>query len=469
MEWRCWRRYVRIGCLIKKSYPLRDNKFLQRLKQEIPVWVERGWVQSDQQHAILNHVASQAGGGTRYLTLAFALMGVLLLGTGVITFFAANWRELSKLAKLIILFGAMWLAYGGSLYFRGHAPKLAEALVLLGVILFGANIHLIAQIYHIDAHYPSGVLMWAVGALLAAYLLGSQPAMVAALLLGILWSNMESWNFHHRIHWPFFLLWGACVPWIFKQRWRVAWHAALAVLIFWCATTFFLGFDRSNQALHAAQFFFLCFVALFVVGLLFATFDRLRGFAGIMQRYAAAGALLTFFSLTFPYVHTARVWSYTDEAAIQANVPAAWLVATIVAAALLLVLAFWHRTRTATRPRFFDWGVGVIVLTIGLILFNLIGKAQLGGNIALLFNLLFFAGLVWLVYAGIHLNDRFLVNLTFVFFALVVLARYFDTFWTLMNRSFFFMAGGLLLLVGGYALERGRRKVTGQIGGGHAS
>ncbi len=87
---------------------MRDNKFLQRLKQEIPAWVERGWVQPGQQHAILDHVSSQSSGGGRYLTLAFALMGVLL-GTGVITFFAANWRELSKLAKLVILFGAMWL------------------------------------------------------------------------------------------------------------------------------------------------------------------------------------------------------------------------------------------------------------------------------------------------------------------------------------------------------------------------
>ena len=37
------------------------------------------------------------------------------------------------------------------------------------------------------------------------------------------------------------------------------------------------------------------------------------------------------------------------------------------------------------------------------------------------------------------------------------------------SQQFFFMAGGLLLLIGGYALERGRRKVTGQIGGGQAS
>jgi uncharacterized membrane-anchored protein len=287
---------------------VRDNKFLQRLKQEIPTWVERGWVQPDQQHAILDHVSSQAGGGGRYLTLAFALMGVLLLGTGVITFFAANWRELSKLAKLVILFGAMWLAYGGSVYFRGHAPKLAEALVLLGVILFGANIHLIAQIYHIDAHYPNGVLMWAIGALLAAYLLDSQPAMVAALLLGLLWSGMESWDFDRRIHWPFLILWLACLPWIFRQQWRIAWHVALAVLLFWCATVFFRSFEMARHSVYAAQILLLLFVSLFILGLLFATSKLLRAFAGITGRYSAIGAMFALFALTFPYLHTHRYW-----------------------------------------------------------------------------------------------------------------------------------------------------------------
>ena len=449
---------------------MRDNQFLKRLTQEIPSWVERGWVQPDQQRAILSHVASQSSGGGRYLTIAFALMGVLLLGSGVITFFAANWRELSKLAKLVILFGAMGLAYGGSAYFRGHAPKLAEALVLLGVILFGANIHLIAQIYHIDAHYPNGVLMWAVGALLAAYLLDSQPAMVAVLLLGLLWSGMENWDFNHRIHWPFFVLWLACLPWILKHGWRAAWHAALVTLLLWCANTFFRGFDMRYQSLYAAQFFFLFFVALFVVGLLFATHSRLRQFAGATERYSASGALLAFFSLTFPYLHTSRYWSYSQTTDLDPSVASNfWLIATIVIAIVLLALAFWHRVRDADRPRFFDWGIGVNVLVIALIFFSLFTVGASSGAAPMLFNLLFFAGLAWLVYTGLHLNDRFLVNLAFVFFALVVLARYFDTFWTLMNRSFFFMAGGLLLMIGGYALERGRRKLTGQIGAGQSS
>lgn len=62
-----------------------------------------------------------------------------------------------------------------------------------------------------------------------------------------------------------------------------------------------------------------------------------------------------------------------------------------------------------------------------------------------------------------HADDRFLVNLAFVFFGVVLLTRYFDTFWTLLNRSFFFMIGGLALIAGGYFRERKRRQITADI------
>lgn len=68
--------------------------------------------------------------------------------------------------------------------------------------------------------------------------------------------------------------------------------------------------------------------------------------------------------------------------------------------------------------------------------------------------------MLWLIYAGMYSEDRFLVNLAFVFFGVVLVTRYFDTFWSLLNRSFFFMVGGLLLIAGGYFLERKRRRIT---------
>lgn len=38
---------------------MRNDRFLKRLKKELPLWVERGWVKEEGQEAILDHVASQ--------------------------------------------------------------------------------------------------------------------------------------------------------------------------------------------------------------------------------------------------------------------------------------------------------------------------------------------------------------------------------------------------------------------------
>jgi len=82
---------------------------------------------------------------------------------------------------------------------------------------------------------------------------------------------------------------------------------------------------------------------------------------------------------------------------------------------------------------------------------------------AVLFNLLYFACLLWLIFFGMRTAHSQLVNLGFFFFALTLLSRYFDTFWTLLDRSLFFMAGGALLVGLGIVLEKKRRSIVADI------
>lgn len=78
--------------------------------------------------------------------------------------------------------------------------------------------------------------------------------------------------------------------------------------------------------------------------------------------------------------------------------------------------------------------------------------------IKLLANALLFSSLIALIYSGARrLESAIAVNMCTIFFAIAVLTRYFDTFFAMMNRSIFFILGGLLLLVGGYLLEHQRR------------
>jgi len=444
-----------------------NKKYLARLARELPEWVARGWVNPGAERAILDHVASQRG-GTPLLTYAFSVLGVLLLGSGIITYFAANWGDIPKFGKLAILFGSLWLAYGAAWHALRdeHAPLLGQALLLLGAILFGANIMLIAQVYHIDSHFPNGVLLWSLGALAGAYLVRSQPMLLAAIALGGLWTSLEFsylWERHHT-HWPFLILWGAFLPLIYWHRFRAATHLALVVLLLWSVYTF--GIESllwGSGKLYLVQVYFLAYAAVFVLGMVFDTFERLSHFARPVQRYGIFAAMVCAYALTSPHMQSGRWWEFaTAGARLREAASTGYIVAMLIALAIVVGLALWHRSRSggAGRPGYLKWGQALVAAIVLFMLVNLFVGGASGGWMAIAFNLLFFAGLLWLIFAGMHTDDRFLVNLGFVFFGITLLSRYFDTFWTLLNRSFFFMVGGILLIAGGYFLERKRRSIT---------
>jgi uncharacterized membrane protein len=442
---------------------MNNNGYLKRLRQDLPLWVKQGWVKPGGDKSILAHVAGEPG-GAHFLTIAFAMLGVLLLGSGIITFFAANWQAMAKVTKLIVLFGGMGLAYGLAYYFESReSSRLAQAMLLLGVILFGSNIMLIAQIYHIDAHYPNGVLLWALGGMLTAQVLRSQAALIAAIPLAVLWTGMEFFGFSRHVHWPFLIVWLLLLPPIYQNKWKAALHLAMIALLFWSWFVFIEAPDRYAR-LYLIQVCFLAYLALFIVGRVMRTYNNLTVFSGTVQAYSIVASLFSLYALTFPELNRGLA-SWMTNSPARAAASTTWLLITAGALIIVLLAAWWNHRRTENidRPAYLNWGYGVLALTIMLEVINLFLPGRYGGPMAILYNLLFFGGIIWLIYAGVHGGDRALVNLSFFFFALGLLSRYFDTFWTLLNRSYFFMAGGLLLIAGGYFLERQRRTLTGRI------
>lgn len=66
--------------------------------------------------------------------------------------------------------------------------------------MFSAGIWLVAQIYHMDEHYPDALLIWVLGALGLAWAIPSLAQAYLALLLIMMWSFSEIFGFktvHH--------------------------------------------------------------------------------------------------------------------------------------------------------------------------------------------------------------------------------------------------------------------------------
>jgi uncharacterized membrane protein len=342
--------------------------------------------------------------------VVLAFLGAVLVGIGVIVFFAANWQYLPSGAKLVLIFLAVAAAYycGYRLrYEREGYRGTGNALLFLGALLFGAAIFLIAQGVHINANAPSLLVMWTIGVLPLAYLLRS-PAMVVLALLSAATS--------------------------------LGWYGAD-----WFA-------DASAAAILAA---YLAFgVLLYALGGVQGRHESTRVHLlpySVLGLCLMAGALLP---LTFPDLANDAA---SGLAGAWTDVPVRFF--ALLAIALIAVVANAYPVSRASRESLVENSLLVLMLGVG----GLIGYFGNGGgaSVAVFTNLLLLVLAVGAVALGYLRQIPAWVTVGLFVFAVHVLVRYCDWFWSLLPRSGFFIGLGLALLLGGMALERTRRRVIG--------
>lgn len=86
-----------------------------------------------------------------------------------------------------------------------------------------------------------------------------------------------------------------------------------------------------------------------------------------------------------------------------------------------------------------------------------------GLGLALGFNVLVFLYLVGIVLVGYVRKSVALINIGGGLIFIVIIVKYFSWFWTLIDRSLFFIVAGVLLLGLGWLMERGRRKIVQEV------
>ena len=75
------------------------------------------------------------------------------------------------------------------------------------------------------------------------------------------------------------------------------------------------------------------------------------------------------------------------------------------------------------------------------------------------------AGVVGLVFLGYYRARELYINLGIVLFCIIVFSRYFEFGFGLLDRSVIFIVAGSILIVGGFLVERGRRRVVDRMRG----
>jgi uncharacterized membrane protein len=418
------------------------NKCHKWLQDEIQNWRSENLISSEQARQLsLRYATDPQDGGWGKIILS--AVGAVIFGLGIILLFAYNWQGMHRLTKLAAILIALLFAHGAAWKLRqGPQRKLGESLHLLGTMLFGAGIWLVAQIYHIDEHYPNGILVWSFGALALAWALPSTVHGVLALFLIALWSGFEVFDFDQVNHWGFWLVALGLAPLAWLQRSRT-------LLFFSLATSMLLyAFTISNIN---ADIILIGLFALACAQLLFARIAPLLQFpsgAGVLQgvgyiAYLPILFFITFESLggefTFHSLKTTTEWLY-------------WLLPLSITGGVLTVLLMRYR-QTLDEP-LERAETASILLTLIIFTSLSLGIFKFQHWNWLLLNVTFLAHGVIFIMRGLQWLRWKQVALGSVLLNAVVIARFLDLFDSLLLRSLVFLIVGAGLFYVGHLYSK---------------
>jgi uncharacterized membrane protein len=163
-----------------------------RWERYLERWTSAGLIESSTAERVRAYETGQAKTQGLHWPVVLAIsLGGLLLGAGVLLFVAAHWDTLSPGERfgLVLLLVALFHVAGA--FAAERFSVLSTTLHAVGTICLGAGIFLAGQIFNLQEHWPGGLMLWALGAWIAYALLRSWPQAALAAVLTPMWLSGE--------------------------------------------------------------------------------------------------------------------------------------------------------------------------------------------------------------------------------------------------------------------------------------
>lgn len=388
------RAWIGIQFAIRRRlrYFVRDHFMpaTDQLERQLEQWTKAGVIDASAAGRIREFESAREGTrGVRWPVVFAVAFGSIMVAAGVLLFVAAHWENLSPTQRflLVVALIAGFHVAGGVLMPRMRA--LGMALHAIGTVALGGGIFLGGQIFNLQEHWPGGILLWAIGAVLA---------------------------------------------WVVLRDWLQATLSALLIPA-WIACEWIDGTERYTRSdVILAQFLTLLAIAYLSArrGSEDSAFRRALMWCGGLALLPASAFLVS------PDWH--RTW-IPMPAATRA-------VGFVMAFVAPLVVAWILRGRGAV------WNAGYALWAFAI--------PMLHGRILqeMCVYLLYIVGAVGLVVWGLREQRRERINLGVAGFAITILVFYFDNVMGKLGRSAALVGFGLLFLLGGWTLEKLRRRLV---------
>jgi uncharacterized membrane protein len=373
------------------------------IDKEIAKWQAAGVIDAETAARIRAFESQQASmERLRWPVLVALGLGGLVICAGVLLFVAAHWDQLSPGERFGVVLALTAVFPVAGAFAAPRFPALATTLFAIGTVTAGAGIFTTAQIFNLEEHWPNGILLWAIAAL---------------------------------------------GGWILLRDWAQA--AMLAILVpAWVASEWAVRTEHYQSPER------ILFAGVTCLAIAYFTIDHEKRETGTGKALVWIGgfAILPFTGLLAASGYDAALTLRGQEAIPYGTAAMGWAVALLAP----LLFAYFMRGRKLLLNG---------VATLWVVLLALISnRGRLDHSVVIYLWLAI--GAVGLIAWGMSERTKERVNVGVAAFALTVLGFYFSNVMDKLGRSASLIGLGVLLIAGGWAMERMRRRLVARLAEG---
>ena len=166
------------------------------LRDALKSWVDEGLVSPESASILTERYELDAGlAWYRNTTFMIGIVASFLVAAGIVLLISENWHRLgipTRMATGIVPWFVASFLTVRALIRKQHRQE--EVWGTLTTLLFGANIFLQAQIFHLSGFWPTAIMWWAAGAFAMALVLRSPTILILTHALVTIWIDGETSN-----------------------------------------------------------------------------------------------------------------------------------------------------------------------------------------------------------------------------------------------------------------------------------
>lgn len=416
----------------------------ERFKEEIDLWKTQGWISPEQANLFIeSYELNQAPPWYRQSGVLIKAISLFIVAAGIFLLISANWQSLPMAVQMLAGLTPLVIAYVFAIRYYLQGDKVSSHLAMVfASLVFGANIALQAQIFHISAYYPDGVLWWIIGSLPVIFFFRSTFLAVTFQALFLMWLFWQNEYFQFSLWSPILML--AFAYFVYRNPHWLDLLFMLGSFYMFLVNLIIAVEEKRLERIYEIELmplFFSAYILLFLSIFCFIKKDYEGKFVDKFQTALITVIVFFFYIFTFQ-----DVVADVAQTIISKGVPTSFY-------ALLIIAGVLHWQSAAidvdkhSRAKMNIAFVMVALLFVPALFLSLtnLTSENLKAPVEVIFfamNFLFFAYCIWKIYHGISAREKgdFMRG---IFYLLIwLIGRYIILFEDYLTTSIIFILAG---------------------------